>query len=266
MSLKCLFVTLFLQGLSSRLPSSLVLFQGYILSGILLFLKVPFKSSPLSGFYSFRYPFVRSFQFISAFSRHSSLRRGRGVLFLFPHSSFGSLFYHRTTPGKKFPGFSWADFSLFSSSFSSWKECLFQCFFTDFVRKSLSFSFIGFWDLIACSSLVSRIDLDRPIISVRVWCWLRVSHKRRSVGSEFIVLLFEGFASSVYWYKDQLRSDKDSVACPFCSSFNSFGSEFVVLLFEGFANSVYRYKDQLRSDKDFVCSSILFVVWFVRGF
>jgi len=157
-------------------------------------------------------------------------------------------------------------FSSFSSSFSSWKECLFQCFFTDFVCKSLSCSFIGFWDLIACSSSVSRIDLDRPIISVRVRCWLRVSHKRRSVGSEFIVLLLEGFANSVYWYKDQLRSDKDSVAHPFCSSFDSFGSEFVVLLFEGFANSVYRYKDQLRSDKDSVCSSILFVVQFVRGF
>jgi len=92
MSLKCLFVTLFLQGSSSRFPSSLVPFQGSILSGILLFLQVPFKSSPLSGFYSFRYPFVCSFQFIFVFSRHSSLRWGRGVLFLFPHSSFGSLF------------------------------------------------------------------------------------------------------------------------------------------------------------------------------
>jgi len=31
------------------------------------------------GFYSFRYPFVRSFQSIFIFSRHSSLRRGQGI-------------------------------------------------------------------------------------------------------------------------------------------------------------------------------------------
>ena len=82
----------------------------------------------LSGFYSFRYPFVHSFQFIFIFSHHLSLRRGRGVLFLFPHSSFGFLFYHRTTPGQKFPVFHGQIFVHFICHFCHEKSVFFSAF------------------------------------------------------------------------------------------------------------------------------------------